>query len=172
MAKSSFALLHPDAERVAKVLQVHARRQRRRDLPKTHAKRILHGSGEDEIKFFLRRRRVRHTTQETVSTRSITNINRRYPETESEWERPGVAENISPDVHCESRHGIVKPEADVRSRSAASNWRNLGVVGDVCAGAGEWFETVTKAINAQQTRFAPGAEGQSRAVCRSARLFG
>ena len=81
----------------------------------------------------------------------ITNIERRYRETESEWAREELA-NISPTCPARPATAIASSRRRCASRSAASisarspNCR--------CRRAGEWFESVPKALNAQQNEIA------------------
>ncbi len=81
----------------------------------------------------------------------ITNINRRYRETESEWAREELAKYFS-DVPCEACHGYrLKPEALCVKIAG----KHIGEISELSVRrAGEWFETVPKALNAQQNEIA------------------
>ncbi len=81
----------------------------------------------------------------------ITNIDRRYRETESEWAREELAKYFS-DIPCEACHGYrLKPEA-LCVRIAG---KHIGEISELSVRrAGEWFETVPKALNAQQNEIA------------------
>jgi excinuclease ABC subunit A len=81
----------------------------------------------------------------------ITNIDRRYRETESEWAREELGKYFS-DVPCEACHGYrLKPEALCVKIAD----KHIGEISDLSVRrAGEWFETVPKALNAQQNEIA------------------
>ena len=81
----------------------------------------------------------------------ITNIDRRYRETESEWAREELAKYFS-DVPCEACHGYrLKPEA----LCVKIGGKHIGEISELSVRrAGEWFETVPKALNAQQNEIA------------------
>jgi len=81
-----------------------------KDLPKKTKDAILHGSGEDEIKFSYEDGVRSYDTKKPFEG-VITNIDRRYRETESEWAREELGKYFS-DVPCEACHGYrLKPEA-------------------------------------------------------------
>ena len=81
-----------------------------KDLPKKVQQALLHGSGEDEIKFSYEDGVRSYDTKKPFEG-VITNINRRYRETESEWAREELAKYFS-DIPCEGCHGHrLKPEA-------------------------------------------------------------
>jgi excinuclease ABC subunit A len=121
-----------------------------KDLPKKTQAAILHGSGEDEIKFSYEDGVRSYDTKKPFEG-VITNINRRYRETESEWAREELAKYFS-DVPCEACHGYrLKPEALCVKIAG----RHIGEISDLSVrGAGEWFATVPKALNAQQNEIA------------------
>ena len=81
----------------------------------------------------------------------ITNIDRRYRETDSEWAREELAKYFS-DVPCEACHGYrLKPEA----LCVKIGGKHIGEISELSVRrAGEWFETVPKALNAQQNEIA------------------
>src|SRR5712672_4364225 len=81
----------------------------------------------------------------------ITNINRRYRETESEWAREELAKYFS-DIPCEACHGYrLKPEA----LCVKIDGKHIGEISELSVGrAGELFETVPAALNAQQNEIA------------------
>ena len=81
----------------------------------------------------------------------ITNIDRRYRETESEWAREELAKYFS-DVPCDACHGYrLKPEA----LCVRIGGKHIGEISELSVRrAGEWFETVPKALNAQQNEIA------------------
>jgi excinuclease ABC subunit A len=117
-----------------------------KDLPKKVQDAILHGSGEDEIKFSYEDGVRSYDTKKPFEG-VITNINRRYRETESEWAREELGKYFS-DVPCEACHGYrLKPEALCVKIAD----KHIGEISNLSVRrAGEWFETVPKALNAQQ----------------------
>ncbi len=121
-----------------------------KDLPKKTQTAILHGSGEDEIKFSYEDGVRSYDTKKPFEG-VITNINRRYRETESEWAREELGKYFS-DVPCEACHGFrLKPEA----LSVKIAGKHIGEISELSVRrAGEWFETVPKALNAQQNEIA------------------
>jgi excinuclease ABC subunit A len=121
-----------------------------KDLPKKTRDAILHGSGEDEIKFSYEDGVRSYDTKKPFEG-VITNIDRRYRETESEWAREELAKYFS-DVPCEACHGYrLKPEA----LCVKIGGKHIGEISELSVRrAGEWFETVPKALNAQQNEIA------------------
>ena len=121
-----------------------------KDLPKKTQAAILHGSGEDEIKFSYEDGVRSYDTKKPFEG-VITNINRRFRETESEWAREELAKYFS-DVPCEACHGYrLKPEA----LCVKIGGKHIGEISELSVRrAGEWFETVPKALNAQQNEIA------------------
>jgi len=121
-----------------------------KDLPKKTQAAILHGSGEDEIKFSYEDGVRSYDTKKPFEG-VITNLNRRYRETESEWAREELAKYFS-DVPCEACHGYrLKPEA----LCVKIGGKHIGEISELSVRrAGEWFETVPKALNAQQNEIA------------------
>src|SRR5258707_9041412 len=121
-----------------------------KDLPKKTRDAILHGSGEDEIKFSYEDGVRSYDTKKPFEG-VITNIDRRYRETESEWAREELAKYFS-DIPCEACHGYrLKPEALCVKIAG----KHIGEISELSVRrAGEWFETVPKALNAQQNEIA------------------
>jgi excinuclease ABC subunit A len=121
-----------------------------KDLPKKTQNAILHGSGEDEIKFSYEDGVRSYDTKKPFEG-VITNIDRRYRETESEWAREELGKYFS-DVPCEACHGYrLKPEA----LCVRIGGKHIGEISELSVRrAGEWFETVPKALNAQQNEIA------------------
>src|SRR5437660_4949230 len=121
-----------------------------KDLPKKTRDAILHGSGEDEIKFSYEDGVRSYDTRKPFEG-VITNIDRRYRETESEWAREELAKYFS-DIPCEACHGYrLKPEA-LCVKIAGKPIVEISELS--VRRAGEWFETVPKALNAQQNEIA------------------
>src|ERR1700680_4776170 len=121
-----------------------------KDLPKKTQGAILHGSGEDEIKFSYEDGVRSYDTKKPFEG-VITNINRRYRETESEWAREELAKYFS-DIPCEACHGYrLKPEA----LCVKIGGKHIGEISELSVRrAGEWFESVPAALNAQQNEIA------------------
>ena len=121
-----------------------------KDLPKKTRDAILHGSGEDEIKFSYEDGVRSYDTKKPFEG-VITNIDRRYRETESEWAREELAKYFS-DIPCEACHGYrLKPEALCVKIAG----KHISEISELSVRrAGEWFETVPKALNAQQNEIA------------------
>jgi excinuclease ABC subunit A len=121
-----------------------------KDLPKKTQQAILYGSGEDEIKFSYEDGVRSYDTKKPFEG-VITNINRRYRETESEWAREELAKYFS-DIPCEACHGYrLKPEALCVKVAG----KHVGEISELSVRrAMEWFESVPKALNAQQNEIA------------------
>ncbi|WP_297695962.1 excinuclease ABC subunit UvrA, partial [Phenylobacterium sp.] len=121
-----------------------------KDLPKKTQAAILHGSGEDEIKFSYEDGVRSYDTKKPFEG-VITNIERRYRETESEWAREELAKYFS-DVPCAGCHGFrLKPEA----LCVKVGDKHIGEISELSVKrASEWFASVPEALNAQQTEIA------------------
>ncbi|UQD68951.1 excinuclease ABC subunit UvrA [Bradyrhizobium japonicum] len=121
-----------------------------KDLPKKTQNAILLGSGEDEIKFSYEDGVRSYDTKKPFEG-VITNINRRYRETESEWAREELAKYFH-DVPCEGCKGFrLKPEA----LCVKIGGKHIGEISELSVRkAGEWFETVPGALNTQQNEIA------------------
>ncbi|MBB4367478.1 excinuclease ABC subunit A [Bradyrhizobium sp. cir1] len=121
-----------------------------KDLAKKTKDAILYGSGEDEIKFSYQDGVRSYDTRKPFEG-VITNINRRYRETESEWAREELAKYFH-DVPCEGCKGFrLKPEA----LCVKVGDKHIGEISELSVRkAGEWFETVPDALNKQQNEIA------------------
>src|SRR5207253_64577 len=121
-----------------------------KDLPKKTQAALLHGSGDDEIKFSYEDGVRSYDTKKPFEG-VITNLERRYRETESEWAREELAKYFS-DIPCEACQGYrLKPEA----LCVKIGGKHIGEISELSVRkAGEWFETVPKALNAQQNEIA------------------
>src|SRR6201982_1513408 len=121
-----------------------------KDLPKKTQAAILYGSGEDEIKFSYEDG-VRSYDTKKPCEGVITNIERRYRETESEWAREELAKYFH-DVPCAACNGFrLKPEA----LCVKIGGKHIGEISELSVKrAGEWFESVPKSLNAQQNEIA------------------
>src|SRR6185312_9669699 len=121
-----------------------------KDLPKKTQAAILHGSGDDEIKFSYEDGVRAYDTKKPFEG-VITNINRRYRETESEWAREELAKYFT-DIPCAACNGYrLKPEA----LCVKIGGKHIGEIANLSVKrAGEWFETVPEALNTQQNEIA------------------
>ncbi|MCA1458552.1 excinuclease ABC subunit UvrA [Bradyrhizobium sp. BRP22] len=121
-----------------------------KDLPKKTQNAILHGSGDDEIKFSYEDGVRSYDTKKPFEG-VITNINRRYRETESEWAREELAKYFT-DIPCAACNGYrLKPEA----LCVKIGGKHIGEIADLSVKrAGEWFEGVPDALNTQQNEIA------------------
>jgi excinuclease ABC subunit A len=121
-----------------------------KDLPKKVQQAILYGSGEEEIKFSYEDGVRSYDTKKPFEG-VITNIDRRYRETESEWAREELAKYFS-DIPCEACHGYrLKPEALCVKVAG----KHIGEIAELSVTrAGEWFESVPQYLNAQQNEIA------------------
>jgi excinuclease ABC subunit A len=121
-----------------------------KDLPKKTQAALLHGSGDDEIKFSYEDGVRSYDTRKPFEG-VITNIERRYRETESEWAREELAKYFS-DVPCAGCNGYrLKPEA----LCVKIGGKHIGEISELSVKrAAEWFETVPAALNAQQNEIA------------------
>jgi excinuclease ABC subunit A len=121
-----------------------------KDLPKKTQAAILHGSGEDEIKFSYEDGVRSYDTKKPFEG-VVTNLVRRYNETESEWAREELAKYFT-DVPCEACHGYrLKPEA----LCVKVGGKHIGEVSELSVlRAVEWFDTVPKSLNKQQNEIA------------------
>ncbi len=121
-----------------------------KDLPKKTQNALLHGSGDDEIKFSYEDGVRSYDTKKPFEG-VVTNIERRFRETESEWAREELGKYFS-DVPCAACSGYrLKPEA----LCVKIGGKNIGEVAELSVRrAGEWFESVPAALNKQQNEIA------------------
>jgi excinuclease ABC subunit A len=121
-----------------------------KDLPKAAQKAILNGSGDDEIKFSYDDGMRKYETKKPFEG-VITNLERRWKETESEWAREEIAKYFH-DVPCDACTGFrLKPEALCVKIADL----HIGQVSDMSIKrAGEWIEALPPKLNKQQTEIA------------------
>lgn len=121
-----------------------------KDLPKKTQNAILYGSGEDEIKFSYEDG-VRSYDAKKPFEGVVTNIERRFHETESEWAREELGKYFS-DVPCEACHGYrLKPEA----LCVKIGGKHIGEISELSVlKAGDWFASVPDLLNKQQNEIA------------------
>jgi len=121
-----------------------------KDLPKKTQDAILYGSGDTEIRFsYDDGMRVYDTKRPFEGV--ITNLERRFRETESDWAREEIARYFT-DVPCEACHGYrLKPEA----LSVKVGGAHIGEVSEmsVKAAAG-WFTELPERLTAKQNEIA------------------
>ena len=99
---------------------------------------MLHGSGDDEIKFAYEDGVRAYDTKKPFEG-VVTNIDRRFRETESEWAREELGKYFS-DVPCDACNGYrLKPEA-LRVKIGGMHIGNISEMS--VRKAGDWFETV------------------------------
>jgi excinuclease ABC subunit A len=120
------------------------------DLPKKAKEIILHGSGEEEIKFIYDDGLRRYETKKSFEG-VIPNMERRYKETDSSWVREEF-ERYQDTSPCDVCHGFrLKPEA-LAVKIAGLH------IGEVCEQsirlADGWFRDVDKKLSKQQNEIA------------------
>src|SRR5919197_5471553 len=121
-----------------------------KDLPKKTQDAILHGSGDDAIRFvYDDGLRSYQTTKPFEGV--ITNLERRWRETESDWAREEMAKYFT-DIPCVACKGYrLKPEA----LCVKVGGLHIGEVAEMSVKrAGEWFTELPKALSAKQNEIA------------------
>jgi len=121
-----------------------------KDLAKKTQQALLYGSGETEIKFSYEDGVRSYDTKKPFEG-VITNINRRYRETESEWAREELGKYFA-DIPCAACNGYrLKPEA----LCVKVGDKHIGEISELSVkNAGEWFESVPETLTAQQKEIA------------------
>jgi excinuclease ABC subunit A len=117
-----------------------------KDLPKKTQEAILYGSGEDDIKFVYDDGLRGYQTKKPFEG-VITNLERRFKETESEWAREDLQKYFN-DVPCADCHGArLKPEALCVKIAGL----NIAQVSEMSVRkAGDWITDLPKHLNAKQ----------------------
>ena len=121
-----------------------------KDLPKRTQDAILYGSEDDAIKFtYDDGMRSYQTTKPFEGV--VTNLERRWKETESDWAREEMAKYFT-DIPCAACNGNrLKPEALCVKIAG----RHIGEVAEMSVkGAGEWFTTLPKELTPKQNEIA------------------
>ncbi|MGA7485387.1 MAG: excinuclease ABC subunit UvrA [Xanthobacteraceae bacterium] len=121
-----------------------------KDLPKRTQDAILHGSGEDAIRFvYDDGSRSYQTTKPFEGV--VTNLERRWRETESDWAREEMAKYFT-DIPCAACKGHrLKPEA----LCVKVGGLHIGEVAEMSVKrAGEWFTALPNALSAKQNEIA------------------
>src|SRR5215216_3084484 len=121
-----------------------------KDLPKRAQNAILDGSGDDEIRFAYDDGMRSYETKKPFEG-VVTNLERRWRETESDWAREEIAKYFT-DVPCDACNGYrLKPEA----LCVKVGGLHIGEVSDLSIKrAGEWVEALPPQLNRQQTEIA------------------
>ena len=121
-----------------------------KDLPKKTQDAILYGSGETEIRFSYDDGMRAYETKRPFEG-VITNLERRYKETDSDWAREEIARYFT-DVPCEACHGYrLKPEALCVKIAE----KHIGEISDLSVkAAAHWFGELPGKLNAKQNEIA------------------
>ncbi|HLH50376.1 MAG TPA: excinuclease ABC subunit A, partial [Roseiarcus sp.] len=121
-----------------------------RELPKKAQDAILYGSGEDEIRFAyedgLRAYEVKKPFEGVIS-----NLERRYRETESEWSREDIQRFMSA-TPCDACKGYrLKPEA----LAVKIDGKHIGEISELSVRqAVEWAKNLPKALDEKRNEIA------------------
>ncbi len=121
-----------------------------KDLPKKTQDAILYGSGETDIRFSYDDGIRAYETKRPFEG-VVTNLERRFKETESEWAREEIARYFT-DVPCEACRGYrLKPEA----LCVKIGGLHIGEVSDMSVkGAAAWFAELPEKLTAKQNEIA------------------
>jgi len=121
-----------------------------KDLPKKTQDAILHGSGDTEIRFSYDDGMRAYDTKR-VFEGVITNLERRFRETDSDWAREEIARYFT-DVPCDACKGFrLKPEA----LCVKIGGSHIGEVSDMSVkGAAQWFTELPQRLTSKQNEIA------------------
>jgi excinuclease ABC subunit A len=121
-----------------------------KDLPKKTQDAILYGSGDTEIRFSYDDGMRAYETKKPFEG-VITNLERRFRETDSDWAREEIARYFT-DVPCAACNGYrLKPEALCVKIGGA----HIGEVSDMSVkGAERWFTELPQRLTAKQNEIA------------------
>jgi len=121
-----------------------------KDLPKKTQDAILYGSGDTEIRFSYDDGMRAYDTKRPFEG-VITNLERRYRETDSDWAREEIGRYFT-DVPCAACNGYrLKPEALCVKIAD----RHIGEVSDMSVkGAAIWFTELPQRLTAKQNEIA------------------
>jgi excinuclease ABC subunit A len=121
-----------------------------KDLPKKTQDAILYGSGDTEIRFSYDDGMRAYETKRAFEG-VITNLERRYRETDSDWAREEISRYFT-DVPCDACKGFrLKPEALCVKIADL----HIGEVSDLSVKAAQaWFTELPKKLNAKQNEIA------------------
>jgi excinuclease ABC subunit A len=121
-----------------------------RELSEEAQRAILYGSGDDEIRFTYKDGLRAYQTSKPFEG-VITNLERRWKETESEWAREEIGRYMS-DVPCETCGGArLKPEA-LAVRVGDSNIADAAALS--VRAALEWFSSLPAQLTPKQNEIA------------------
>jgi excinuclease ABC subunit A len=121
-----------------------------KDLPKKTQDAILYGSGDTEVRFSYDDGTRAYETKRPFEG-VITNLERRYKETDSDWAREEIARYFT-DVPCDACKGFrLKPEALCVKIAG----KHVGEISDMSVkGAAEWFIELPQRLTAKQNEIA------------------
>jgi excinuclease ABC subunit A len=121
-----------------------------KDLPKKTQDAILYGSGDTEIRFSYDDGMRAYDTKR-VFEGVITNLERRFRETDSDWAREEIARYFT-DVPCDACKGFrLKPEA----LCVKIGGKHIGEVSDMSVkGAAQWFTELPQRLTSKQNEIA------------------
>jgi len=121
-----------------------------KDLPKKTQEAILYGSGDTEIRFSYDDGMRAYDTKR-VFEGVITNLERRFRETDSDWAREEIARYFT-DVPCDACKGFrLKPEA----LCVKIDGKHIGEVSDMSVkGAAQWFTELPQRLTSKQNEIA------------------
>src|SRR3984893_14208016 len=121
-----------------------------KDLPKKTQDAILHGSGDDAIKFTYDDGARSYETKKPFEG-VVTNLERRWKETESDWAREEMAKYFT-DIPCAACTGFrLKPEA----LCVKVGGMHIGEIAELSVKrAGEWFTELPKLLTPKQNEIA------------------
>jgi excinuclease ABC subunit A len=121
-----------------------------KDLPKKTQDAILYGSGDNEIRFSYDDGIRAYDTKRAFEG-VITNLERRFRETDSDWAREEIARYFT-DVPCSACHGYrLKPEA----LCVKVGGLHIGEVSDMSVkGAAAWFTELPQRLTSKQNEIA------------------
>ena len=121
-----------------------------KDLPKKTQEAILYGSGETEIRFSYDDGMRAYDTKRAFEG-VITNLERRFKETDSDWAREEISRYFT-DVPCEACQGYrLKPEA----LCVKIGGKHIGEVSEMSVkGAAHWFTELPQRLTGKQNEIA------------------
>ena len=121
-----------------------------KDLPKKTQDALLHGSGEDTIRFVYDDGLRSYQTKKPFEG-VITNLERRWRETDSDWAREEMAKYFT-DIPCAACNGFrLKPEA----LCVKVGGLHIGEVAEMSVKrAGEWFTELPGRLSPKQNEIA------------------
>src|SRR5215208_714143 len=122
-----------------------------KDLPKKVQDAILYGSGKDDEIRFTSADSLRPYTTRKPFEGVVTNLERRFRETESEWAREEISKYLT-DIPCAACKGFrLKPEALCVKIAGL----HIGEVSDMSVKrAGEWFTELPQHLTPKQNEIA------------------